>query len=283
LPSPMTCSPIHAPPARGLPLPSSARAELEIRTEFIKRGLAKTMRYGRASSEAHPNRAGRAALAVSGALSSLAGFVLALGGDLSPEGSASDVLAGLGLIVSGFLLSLKHPAGTWTYTLVFAGAVGWSLRNIEGSSSPVHPTIGSRAASNRAPGTRPPLLHPASERLIERTSAMMYDWQTSLRASDHYAARILPPATVEETGWDILLALHSDRQWRVSLQKLASIVSVPQATIDRWLGALEERKLITGARDPSTDELLAVLTESGRGLLDRYFSATKDLQASAHS
>jgi hypothetical protein len=61
------------------------------------------------------------------------------------------------------------------------------------------------------------------------------------------------------------------------------MVSVPEATIDRWLGALEERKLITGARDPSTDELLAVLTETGGGLLDRYLSATKDLQAGAQS
>ena len=112
---------------------------------------------------------------------------------------------------------------------------------------------------------------------------MMYDWQTSLRTGDYCAARILPPATIGETGWDILLALHSVRDWRLSLPKLASMVSVPHASIERWLGALEERKLITGARDPSTDELLAVLTEIGRGLLDRYFSATKDLQTGAHS
>jgi DNA-binding PadR family transcriptional regulator len=59
------------------------------------------------------------------------------------------------------------------------------------------------------------------------------------------------------------------------------MASVPERTIDRWLGALEERKLITGARDPSTDELLAALTETGGNLLDRYLSATKDLQASA--
>jgi hypothetical protein len=251
--------------------------------EFIKRGLAKTMTYRRAKLEGNPNPAGRAALAVSGALSSLAGFVLAVGGDLSPEGSALDVFAGLGLIVSGFLLSLGHRAGTWTYTLILAGAAGWSLRNIAGASSAAYRTIGSPAARDRAAGTPDPLLHSASERLIERTSAMMYDWQTSLRASDYYAARILPPATVDETGWDILLALHSDRHWRLSLQKLASMVSVPHATIDRWLGALEERKLIAGARDPSTDEPLAVLTEMGRGLLDRYFSATKDLQMGAHS
>jgi hypothetical protein len=111
---------------------------------------------------------------------------------------------------------------------------------------------------------------------------MIYDWQTSLEASDYHAARIVPPATVEETGWDILLALHSVPQSRVNLLKLASIVSVPDAVIDRWLGALQERKLITGARHPSTDEMLAVLTNKGRELLDRYFSATSDLQVGAH-
>lgn len=112
---------------------------------------------------------------------------------------------------------------------------------------------------------------------------MMYDWQTNLRASDYYASRNLPPVTVEETGWDILLALHSDRHCRLTLRTLASMVSVSDATVDRWLGTLEERKLVTGARHPSTNELLAVLTEMGRGLLDRYFSAAKELQAGAHS
>jgi len=112
---------------------------------------------------------------------------------------------------------------------------------------------------------------------------MMYDWQTSLQASDYYAARIVPPATVEETGWDILLALHSDRHCRLGPATLASIASVGQTVVERWLSALEERKLITGARHPSTDEMLAVLTEKGRELLDRYFSATDELQVGAHS
>ena len=111
---------------------------------------------------------------------------------------------------------------------------------------------------------------------------MMYDWQTILRARDYHAARIVPPATVEETGWDILLALHADRRCTLSLRKLAAIVSVPQGAMQEWLAALEDGKLITGARHPSTVELLAVMTEKGRGLLDRYFSATNDLQAGAH-
>jgi len=110
----------------------------------------------------------------------------------------------------------------------------------------------------------------------------MYDWETSLRASDYHAARIMPPAAVEETGWDILLALHADRRCTLSLRKLAAMVSVPKGAMQEWLSALEDGKLITGVRHPSTDELLAVMTEKGRGLLDRYFSATNALQAGAH-
>ena len=111
---------------------------------------------------------------------------------------------------------------------------------------------------------------------------MTYDWQTSLRASDYEAARIVPPATLEETGWDILLALHRDRYCDLTLQKLASILSAPQVVMNRWLATLEERELITGAQHRSTGELLAKLTEKGRELLDRYFSATADLQVGAH-
>ena len=110
---------------------------------------------------------------------------------------------------------------------------------------------------------------------------MIYDWQTSLRASDYKAARIVPPATVEETGWDILLALHSDRHCELFLRKLASIVSVSEVVMNGWLATLEERGLITGAKHPATGDLLAMLTHKGRELLDRYFSATNDLQVGA--
>ena len=111
---------------------------------------------------------------------------------------------------------------------------------------------------------------------------MIYDWQTSLRASDYEAARTVPPATLEETGWDILLALHRDRHGDLTLQKLASVVSAPEAVMTRWLAALERRELIPGAQHRSTGELLATLTSKGRDLLDRYFSATCDLQVGAH-
>ena len=111
---------------------------------------------------------------------------------------------------------------------------------------------------------------------------MTYDWQTSLRASAYQAAKIVPPATLEETGWDILLALHRDRHGDLTLQKLASVVSAHESVMLRWLASLEQRELITGAPHRSTGELLATLTSKGRDLLDRYFSATCDLQVGAH-
>jgi DNA-binding IclR family transcriptional regulator len=96
------------------------------------------------------------------------------------------------------------------------------------------------------------------------------------------AAASLPPAMVEETGWDILLVLHSDRRCELSLNKLASLASVPGRVVHRWLAGLEQRQLITGARDSLSGELRAVLTSMGRELLDRYLSAASDLQVSTH-
>lgn len=96
------------------------------------------------------------------------------------------------------------------------------------------------------------------------------------------AAAMLPPATVEETAWDILLALHSDRRGKLSLRKLARMVSVPEAALNRWLAFLENRRLITGAKHGFDQELCALLTLAGRELLDRYLSATGDLQTGVH-
>jgi len=107
---------------------------------------------------------------------------------------------------------------------------------------------------------------------------MNCDWQKDLQLRSLTAAAFLPPATVEETGWDILLVLHSDRRHELSLDKLASLASVSKTVTIRWLAGLEQRQLITGAKDLSTGELRAVLSSAGRELLDRYFSATSDLQ-----
>jgi hypothetical protein len=111
---------------------------------------------------------------------------------------------------------------------------------------------------------------------------MSCDRQKDVQVLRPSAAASLPPALVEETGWDILLALHSDRGCDLSLEKLASLVSASEAVMRRWLSALEERRLITGANGPCTDDVRAVLTPNGRELLDRYLSATTDLQVSPH-
>ena len=110
---------------------------------------------------------------------------------------------------------------------------------------------------------------------------MSYEWPKDLQLPSPIAATFLPPAAVEETAWDILLALHSDRRCELGLAKLARLVSVSQPVVDRWLARLEERKLITGAMHGPTHEIRAVLTAAGRELLDRYWSATNGLQVCA--
>ena len=111
---------------------------------------------------------------------------------------------------------------------------------------------------------------------------MNYDWQMDLRPNSGTAATVLPPAMVEETGWDILLALRSDQRCGLSLGKLGAVISVPQPALIGWLAGLEQRQLITGNTDSLTGEVRAVLTLAGRELLDKYLSATSDLQVGAH-
>ena len=110
---------------------------------------------------------------------------------------------------------------------------------------------------------------------------MRYEWSKDLQLPSPTAATSLPPVTVEETAWDILLALHSDRGCEIGLGKLACLVSVAPPIVDRWLALLEQRKLITGAMHGPNSELRAVLTSASRELLDRYWSATSGLQVGA--
>ena len=111
---------------------------------------------------------------------------------------------------------------------------------------------------------------------------MNRDWQKQLRPGNRTAATFLPPATMDETGWDILLALHSDRRCELTLAKLDSLVSVQQDAMNQGLPALEQRQLITGAKLKHTGELRAHLTQAVRELLDSYLSATSSLQVSTH-
>ena len=111
---------------------------------------------------------------------------------------------------------------------------------------------------------------------------MSYDWSKTMQMPGHDATECLPPAMVEETNWDILLALHGDPRCELSLGGLASLASVTEAGLYQHLATLERHKLITGAQDRSTGELRAILTSAGRALLDQYLSATSELQVSAH-
>jgi DNA-binding HxlR family transcriptional regulator len=111
---------------------------------------------------------------------------------------------------------------------------------------------------------------------------MSRDCQKNLQMARPSAAVLLPPALVDETGWDILLALHSDRGGLLRLDKLAAVVSASRDVMSQWLSALEEQHLITGDVNPVTSELRAKLTEVGRELLDRYLTVASDLQVATH-
>ena len=110
---------------------------------------------------------------------------------------------------------------------------------------------------------------------------MSYDWQIDLQGGKSTAVVYLPPEMVDETGWDILLMLHSDQRCELKLNQLASLASVPKTVMNRWLAGLERRRLITGTKEAATGEVRAVLTKAGRELLDRYLSATSDLLVGA--
>jgi DNA-binding MarR family transcriptional regulator len=107
-------------------------------------------------------------------------------------------------------------------------------------------------------------------------------WLKDLQSGIRTAATFLPPATAGETGWDVLLALHSDQRRELTLEKLAALISVSKLVLTEWLAILELRQLINAAKDGSNDIRLAVLTPEGRELLDRYLTATSALQVGAH-
>ena len=111
---------------------------------------------------------------------------------------------------------------------------------------------------------------------------MNREWLEDMEIQVPAAAATLPPAMVEETGWDILLALHWNGRRELDLPKLASMVSVPQSTLYEWLSGLERRQLITGTADKLTGEVRASLTPAAHDLLDRYLAATIHLQLGAH-
>ena len=111
---------------------------------------------------------------------------------------------------------------------------------------------------------------------------MNQDWQMELKSRGRAPEMLLPPALLEETAWDILLALHSDEGCKLSLDKLGSVVSAPQPVLHQWLALLEDRQLIAGAKHGVEQELRAILTPAGRRLLDRYLAVASDLQIGPH-
>jgi hypothetical protein len=74
--------------------------------------VARSLAYRPPAAVHHWALAGQCLLALSGALLSLIGLILACGGLLSTfDGSAFDILAGLGLTVGGLFIARRSCAG----------------------------------------------------------------------------------------------------------------------------------------------------------------------------
>ena len=87
-------------------------------------------------SDGHRTQAERTILGMAGALLSIIGAVLAIGGYVSPfSGSAFYMFMGAAMIMSGLLIGRRHRFGVWTYMALFAATVTWSLRGMDSGSS----------------------------------------------------------------------------------------------------------------------------------------------------
>lgn len=91
------------------------------------------------------------------------------------------------------------------------------------------------------------------------------------------ALESVAPPTLTETGWDVLLALFGDEMGGLKLDRLAAVCSVAPLKLTAYLAELENRRLVTGRGDPSTNDVRAILTAHGRSVLRRYFAAASDL------
>jgi len=105
--------------------------------------VAKVVRSDQQTPTRQQRDAARTVLGFSGALLSIVGIVLAVGGLMSiSDGSPFYCLAGIGLAVSGALVAKRNRAGAWTYLAVFAATLSWSLRNVDQGPSIAHRLVG---------------------------------------------------------------------------------------------------------------------------------------------
>ena len=110
---------------------------------------------------------------------------------------------------------------------------------------------------------------------------MNYQWDMDLKSVSRAGASSMPPASVEESAWDILLALHADVRCELSLEKLGRVTSITSQALTEKLANLEASRLVTGVRNEVTTEIRALLTPAARRLIDQYLSAANDLQVGA--
>jgi len=85
----------------------------------------------------------------------------------------------------------------------------------------------------------------------------------------------LSRAMLGEPAWDMLLGLYIDRDRRLSVGWLVTMVGVPQTTALRWIDYLEKEHLVAKRQDPDDRRVVYIeLLDRGREALDSYFTSS---------
>lgn len=124
--------------------------------------------YRRNMSLRRTEKAVRTVSALCGIMLAVTGALLAVYGYVSPlEAPPFSIFAGFGLIVAGGLVARRNRLGLWSYGLMFAGTLAWSVRNVDsGGSSLAYRLVGQAILAAIFSTLTPPLFRWRARRSV---------------------------------------------------------------------------------------------------------------------
>lgn len=129
------------------------------------------------------------------------------------------------------------------------------------------------------PGERSDLPHILYERLQSASGRLQHKARQILALRER-RAKTFGKAMFGEPAWDILLVLYT-AGGGLTMNRLAQLAGVSQATGLRWMNYLADRMLIERAAHPTDARSSVVkLTEKGNASLEAFLSAAVELSGS---
>lgn len=156
-----------------------------------------------------------------------------------------------------------------------------------GTDQPVSVTLSGRDLDDakrlfgllRGAEPRPPSVPRALYERLHGESGQFEHRARQLLALRERRATIFGKAMFGEPGWDILLVLYT-AGGGLSLNRLAQLAHVSQATGLRWMNYLADQNLVSKEQHPTdARSLRIVLTDKGRTKLEAYLSEASELGA----